>query len=1160
MTYFDELMIRISTETTVLFLGQMYEKNLLLKKLDGKCRQIAVGEQCDIQYSEAVENLISYCEERAEERKNIVASIISAQANIVDERFDKISLLPWNGVVTSLMHSMPGFTAFRSVVRYADIKTDYFSEKNKNLTYLFGCIGNEQANMPLSYDEQMRAETSKDQLWKEIVNRIILRGILVVDSWNPQHDWLKERDFNAFITCPKHTIFFFNLSDEAKRSPQIRQLIAKEIAVVLDGNLYDWVSKEEINIQNYDFDEEDEESVEITIDSQFDKAEHSVKRLKYSILNQLDRSIIVLDDSILDNPNYLDRKEYFMRFLSTENLEPLWGGYLSGFYFQRDIDMKLLEEVEFQIKNNDPAKSKVILIEGRNASGKSACLGNLALQIRKRKSYPVIYITSEMKDKKYFEQLFNLIRNHINEKLGARKTVIIWDRNTYDSDDTYDELRKLLDECNVVIVGSRYIVGDAREKKNRNVDVVTLEDELSDSEIVRLKDALKAVDSAYANHFDNIIEKIKEVSNNILQPNKRTTVRTYADKGNWFLMIMYRLFEDLHVIQQDSVNRETQLSENAFIKWLDEYSNEKFYNLTFSKLYIDLGFEHPDRLEEYKCFVSEIYNMIAVAGKYGLELPAMVVYRAYADDYADNWGEFSASIGRGSVIEMTQYEDGTLTFRFRRALMASLFLEEQVKDYTDSADRELMNIEIQSLVKIIHNTNFNNDNDNDDSFSESIQVVNLIRKFGPNGPEASKYKEYFFKIAEAINETNRDINDEAILVASHLIREAFNGTSDDLEQNRLLLSARAKLYKAINRYGRYNKSQQLSRLKVELCANLLKSIRSEEKLTQDELEIFNEINLYIDDAIAIDLNRFSAGVFLDANLKVYPLITKQQQKDIILSRMLQIVDDVKDAPYNDFGSNIYGKILNVLKLAKRYQEIEEENRHLIEEGSDVGIYRKAMLLLDDYFFDKKPEKRDMGNIKNAIQELEKYYEIVLKNPRSLYLYIRLLWVEMTEREPFAEKQFINLSNENWRKIVGLCKIYIKNKDAQKKAFPYFINMINAFYDGNTDEYKDMVNITREFRRKMPAHITFAILCNEKGNPLMENIKVVCSSNRSAVYFAEFQNPLYKGIEAYFKLSNFRDVLQVTDGQLIKNALIGFNMYGVVVYGENEFKSQMGGQV
>lgn len=1158
MIDFDELMIRISTETAILFLGQMYDSNMLFENIEDKYKRIATGGEKSTSYSEAVINLINYCDEKPKEKSTIISSIISAKANICDNRFERLVALHWNGIVTSLMHAVPGFESLYTVVRHADIKTDYFSKKNLKLTYLFGQAGNERANMPLSYEEQMKAETSKEQIWGEIVNRIMLRGILVVDSWNPQFDWLKERDFNAFISCPKHSIFFFNLSDDVKRKPQIQQLISKEIAVVVEDSLYNCIHERDIETQYYCDDEDDEDSVEITIDSQLDKAEHSIKRLEFSILNQLDRSILVLDDSILDNPNYLDRKEYFMRFLSTENLEPLWGGYASGFYFKRDIDDELLEKVENQLKNNDPAKRKVILVEGRNASGKSACLGNLAFQLRRKKSYPVIYITSEMRDKSAFEQLFNLIRNHINEKLGARKTVVIWDRNAYDNDELYDELRKLLDECNVVIVGSRYIVGEAQEKKNRNVDAVSLKDELSEDEIVALKEALQSVDLTYANHFDRIIQTIEGISSNLIQSSGRAKVKTYADKGNWFLMIMYRLFEDLHEIQQHSVKQETQSAENAFIDWLEKYSNEKFYNLSFAKLYEDLGFAYPDRSEEYKCFVSEMYNMIAVAGKYGLELPAMVVYRAYADDYADDWGEFSARIGRSSVIEMTQYEDGTLTFRFRRALMASLFLEEQVKNYSDSADKELMDIEIHSLVKIIHNTNFNDVSDSNDSFSESIQVVNLIRKFGPNGPEASKYKDYFLDIAEAINAVNKDMNDEAILVASHLVREAFNWDTNDLEQNKLLLAARAKLHKAINRYGSYNKSQQLSRLKVELCSNLLKSIRTDGQLTKEELEIFDQINEYIDDAISIDLNRFSAGVFLDANLKVYPLVTNAQQQDKMLSRMLQIVDNVKDAPYNDFGSTIYGKILTVLDLAKCYQEIEEEDARLLKEGSDVGIYRKAMLSLDGYFFDKSPNKKEMFNIQKTIRDLEKHFQIVLKNPRTLYLYIRLLWVVLTEKTPFTEKQFVNLSNENWKKIADLCKVYIKNEDAQKKAFPYFINMINAFREGNVSEYKDMVNITREFRRKMPAHITFVVLCNEDGTPVMEDIKVVCSTSRSAVYSAEFHNPLYKGVEAYFKASNFKDVLEISDGKPIKNALIGFNMYGVVVYGESDFKSQMGG--
>ncbi len=1160
MFEFDELMIRIPIETSILFLGQMYEQNLLLKNLNEKYREIVIKNSNNISYSELITSLIEYCEQNPEEKNAILNSIINAGSAIHDNRFDRIAPLGWSGIITSLMHAMPGFQSLSAIVRHTEIKTDYFSKRKKKLSYLFGQAGNEQGNIPLTYEEQMRAETSKDQIWGQIVTKVNLRGVLVVDGWDPELDWVTEKDFNAFISCPKQSIYFFNLSDKAKRKPQIQKLISKGIAVLLEGSFYDWVHEREIQIDDSIFDVDDEEdSVEITLDSLLDKTGKSVRRIGTDSLNQLHRSIILLDDSILDYPNYLDCKEYFMRFLSTENSEPLWGGYASGFYFKRDIDDKLFDEVERQLRNNDPAKSKVIVIEGRNASGKSACLGNLAYRLRQQKRYPVIYITAEMKDNRYFEQLFRLIRNQINEKLGARKTVVIWDGNFYDNDYLYDDLRKHLEECNVVVAGSKYVIGDKSQKGNRNAITLALGDDLSEeTEMPALRDALSKVAPEYAKHFDEIHHTISHISDNLKQERKRAAIKTYSDQGNWFLLILYRLFEDLHKSQRHSVENEVQLAENDFVEWLKKYADEKFQNNCFAILYENLGFEKPDNSEEYRRFVSDIYNMIAVAGKYGLELPAMVIYRVYEEECGYDWGELAACIDRSSVIEMVSYEDATLTVRFRRSLMASLFLEEQVQEDVAFADKELLNLEVTSLLKIIHNTNFNDIRDVDDSFSESMQVVNLIRKFGPNGPDPLRYREYFLSIAREINNSNNDMNDEAILVSSHLIREAYTDNSNYLEQNNLLLAARSRLNKAINRHGRYDNSKQLSRLKVELCSNLLWSIQSKESITKEELEIFEQINKYVDDAMAIELNRFSAGAFFDASLRVYPLMKEGTYRDKTLSRMLQIVDEVNDEPYSDFGDSIYAKTLKILELAKLFQEIDETNIRLLKEESDVGIYRMAMIALNGYGFNKVPDKNEMNDVINAIKILENYLNIVKKNPRTLYLYIRLLWVHMTGKPPFTEKQRISMLDDDWKKIVMLCKLYISNENAQKKAFPYFVYMIDAFKEGNTREYEKVIHMTSDFKNKMPAYITFAVLCDEHGNLVRENIKVIHSTSRRTVYSAMFDKPLYKGLEAYFKASNFKDILEISDGISIKDAVIGFNMYGVVVYGESDLKSQMGG--
>ena len=124
-----------------------------------------------------------------------------------------------------------------------------------------------------------------------------------------------------------------------------------------------------------------------------------------------------------------------------------------------------------------------------------------------------------------------------------------------------------------------------------------------------------------------------------------------------------------------------------------------------------------------------------LAGKYGLELPVMIVFRTY-ESLVGNWQNFIQNVERSSVIRMDLHEDGVMMIHFRRALEASLFLEQQADDY-----EKLLDIEIDSLLTIIQNTNFY---DMDGVDSEALQVVNLIRKFGPNGPEPTKYKKYFY--------------------------------------------------------------------------------------------------------------------------------------------------------------------------------------------------------------------------------------------------------------------------------------------------------------------------------------------------------------------------------------------------------------------------------
>lgn len=1154
----NDLIIRINTETSILVLGQEYEAGQYITSLkeilSDLQKRIIFPDDTVRQYSEVMDSIIDYCEEEPDQKEEVLNSVIQAEKNIGDNRFSLLKSMGWCGIVTSLMNQLPGFSDFRPVLNRADVKNDYFSRKNPCITYLFGKAGSDKTNIPMTFEDKMSAQANKNEFWNKITTRLKMSGVLVIDGWNPFYDWLTVDDFNPLISFPENSVYIFSASDEIKNLRQIKKLVSRNIVVLFENSLPNTLCQAGYNSldfgTNNDF-VEDDDSIDITIDSVFDKAEYSVQHLSYQIINQLDASISILDNTILDNPDYIDREEYFLRFLSTENDMPLWGGYASGFYFTRDKDDELLEKVEIQLKNTDPARSRVVLLEGNNSSGKSATLGFLAYRIRKMKKYPVIYITSSMKEKEQYDDLERLIKNHINVKMGARKTVIIWDKNTYGKDDIYENMRKNLEECNVVIVGSRYIVNDKSEETKGKFQMVTLDDYLhEDTEMIFLRKTLQSISPKYVDNFDMIVKKISKVSKEIVESANSYRVDSLADKGNWFLLIFNRLFEELHDIQKRSVGSESSLAQKSFIKYLNDYSGETYTQDTFLKMYEMLGISKPDNTNYYKDSVSKIFNMIAVAGKYGLELPIMIVFRAY-ESLVGNWQNFIQNVERSSVIRMDLHEDGVMMIHFRRALEASLFLEQQADDY-----EKLLDIEVDSLLTIIRNTNFY---DMDGVDSEALQVVNLIRKFGPNGPEPTKYKKYFYKIAKVINEINGEINDEAILVASHMVREAFDGDPKRSDDNKILLDARTRLRKAISQYGNKSKSQQLVRLKVELSANLLKSISAEGCITSEERKIFNEIETYLESAMQTNITRFSAGVFLDAGLRVYDIENNNRNKARILSRMLQIVDDVNDMKFSVFGENIHDKILTVLSYAKKYNEIEDENKKLLAEGSDVGIYRKAMTILGDYSPIDIPNEDEKKRILNAIEVLEENFQIVKIKPRSLYLYIRLLWLQLTGKPPFTEKQFVSLKDKEWNKLSYLCECYVTNEEAQRKPFPFFIMEMDRFRTGNIRAFKEIVEITREYKKQFSAYITYAILCDESASPIKEEIEVKRSSNRRSIFSASFINSKYEGVEAHFKDSNFKDIINIYDGKRIKSALIGFNLYGVVVYGENDLYSQIGGK-
>lgn len=767
--------------------------------------------------------------------------------------------------------------------------------------------------------------------------------------------------------------------------------------------------------------------------------------------------------------------------------------------------------------------------------------------MKKEKRFPVLFITAEMAEQETYSILNRLLKNQFIEKLKCRKTVLIWDKNTYEHDEVYEEMKRDLVECNVVIVGSRYFVESRgynfnKKKNNTSPVVITLSENLSpETELPALKETLSGISPLYEENLDSILDKAKNLEKQVKERQRSYISISLNDDANWFFIIMYRLFEQIHVQQQLGVARESKKAREKLEILLEEYNYDRYATGVFGKLLglLESTTIKSDTSDPNKA--GKILNMIAVVSKFGIVLPIMILLRAFGDNTDDNV-KFIKQMSRNSMIRVNMNENGIMLISFRHLLEASLYLQWQF-----SSSEELQEKEIEYLIDVINNTNFYN--------GEAWIIISLLRKFGPNGPEKSKYKRFYVQIADALKDNNNSHNVEAILIRCHLLREAFDYNDESEERARRLQEARPTLRKTIANLGSNDKSRKMARLKVELSSNLVRSLPVKAAFTKEEREMFWEINELLSDARKIDFSAHSIEVFLNAALKMYNNESDKELKKYLISQMVQLVDDVSDfhPEYMDQDS-LQNKVIQVREINNNHEETEVEYRALIERGSDTGIYLKAMRVLDDYALNENLTFETSERVKKALGILGEHKKIIEKKPRSLFLNIRLLWLEKTGAPFYSEKQCTRLSEKDWYELNRLCTLYTHLEEHSYIALPYFIQAVYQFIYGSDNSFRKLLKETRKKECRSPAkHYTYIMWCNEMGVPRTIDAVLKSRHTGNASFVAELSEGKHFGTSAYFTESNFKNMLCFENNMPLGKVNVGLSLYNVVVYEAEEYK-------
>ena len=867
-TVIENLRERISTEPSILFLGQDYLSSKTGTNLFyDKANELLCGGGLSsrIDYTE-LWNAVNMGKPLSSGDFEKLRDILK---NIPEQRWlRKILCMRWGMIMTSaidaVMYRCVGsdFSVKPISMEQRTFKRSYVSKRTINISYLYGTIDGEEEGLPprdCSRKAFLAIRKKVNDRIDWIYNNILTEyGILVIDGWNPQYDWLTSLLENAG-EMPQKSIYLFGATNEILENEDIKSLVEAEIVQTDERTFAE--ALDEIGF----FEDESEDIVtEINkagrIISLRTKKEITPIVVSMDACAKLDSHITVLYDDIWLGQGEVgvDPDKLYTRFQQQSDI-PVWHLYGSkyGFYFNRTRDKDLEELVEKELRNGS-YKRKYIMLEGNSNTGKTSSLIHLAYLMRNRT--PVIYISGEPNQPDWMENLKEFIKTQFVDRQGYGKSVdsilTIWDANTdYNATQRCKQLQDVLRECNTVVVGSAYSLGWENRKG------VQYKDTVGNHHLLWTADLDKA-------EIDGMLESLKNVKPDIYE-----AMRDSIGKNEYLLNTLQKLInleyqkEWKQVLEtlQTHFGQEVDVNEKLTEKKLDMYKSEmarkveeeilkygvaSSWQMQLALIKKELGEDEVIesekkkklcRFEHMEKHIKKLNCILAIAGKFSTYIPLTLILRMIGDAeggiVSDEQMFLTDIIQNDSLLHSVRDDEGYITVSFRHPSEAELYIEKNLGQNIE----EIKSNEVKILGEMIQECKWQDEH-------ESIPVLALVRNFGPNSwgtlnhprmrgtRHYSEYEKWWKEIAIELRSAAED-QPEAVLVYALLMRSHCRGVLDSLERttefNRKeneetneqecvdeLNNAKEMLRSAIEVHNQNNRNQYC-RLLGEMCANLV---------------------------------------------------------------------------------------------------------------------------------------------------------------------------------------------------------------------------------------------------------------------------------------------------------------------------------------------------
>ncbi len=900
-------------------------------------------------------------------------------------------------------------------------------------------------------------------------------GVLIIDGFDPEFDWLSDENFFEMLTeMPQQSVFWFGAPE--KLAENAAMLVQQGILTVDDEGFYEHFVRhmpDLLESETSDVLQDSDPDLYAPLTLRLgDKQTYTVYISRADISGITGNRLCVLDDDVLSGNIVPEnsRSHRFAEFLSQNDI-PNWNLFNTKnnelpFYIPRDLDSTLERRVYEALKETGVAR-KPIVLTGPSNSGKSMMLANLALNIAKRRKYPVIFIRGDLlsgAEKRLDDFISNWFGNA--ERFDGHrieKVVLIWDGSGLKrTEHDYDALQKKLFNRNVQVVGSTYTA--------TTKSCIVLDQNLSAKEHKSLQNILSTLGGNYCERFEEIIKnrkRIKTLENSsllyLLQAlfkyefdaeykslsqilaKQFNQERMYAEQETGASLNRYveTFLETQKRIVQDGVASSFQEKLKLILARvaIQEQGDASLNSMSES----DDQTEKLNKLKHLSKCIEEMNGILAVASEFGVQLPLRLLLKFLQDRHGNSYVSYNEETAK--IIQILR-ADTLISFvykthpkfgeeyyvSFRNPMEAENYICLMCDIPLEDHSYKRKECEIEILKRIISTA---------ESEAELWSVIELARQFGPNGhgmlselermrtkKDYAEYADYWLEIADTFVE-NFPNDPEAVLLYAHLTREYVSLAEAEHKTYfaEIYKKVRTRLEGVLKKMSdnRQNDNPQYFRLSVELCANYQQSMRD---------------------------TGYNAVTHHEIKERVREAFRRSKQMD---------TSDIR----KDFSSNYLLDILiNAYFAYRDSTALDSEKNELAEIMCDID----DMLNLDDLVYEKKSQDL-LRKVKEIYSELGDNAEqmvllqqklTAMNSDALLYLQARMMWqAENDNQIDLGLPMDLKLINGDYYSLV--CRdIPYSQFDASEKLYSEIVSIagrVEAFLK----EHDETIRKTRSER-------------------------------------------------------------------------------------------------